>query len=227
MWAGYTAAVLLVFVAAALALIAALAIARAASHLRPGSRAPEFRVHGALGGEVREFNLPEALASGPVVLAFYPKSFTKGCTTEMRAFAARIDEFEAAGATVVGVSGDDLETQRRFSASECAGKVLIVSDPGFIAKRYRVAMAPGASNRTSYAIAPDGTIAETFTSLFEPLKHVDVMLRAVQSPAYARRTSAAEPDSAGSGNGTARAGNGVAAGAGASARDGSAVGAQR
>ena len=174
------------FAAAAVVLVAALAFSRLTSHLPPGRRAPEFRVHGALGGAVREFSLREALAAGPVVLCFFPKSFTKGCTIEMRAFAERIGEFEAAGATVLGVSGDDLETQRRFSATECAGKVMIASDPGFIAKRYRVALAGGASNRTSYVIAPDGTIAESFSSMFEPRKHVDATLKAVRSLASAR-----------------------------------------
>jgi peroxiredoxin len=160
---------------------AALVRHRLTSHLARGRKAPDFSAHGALDGTVHDFSLREALRHGPVVLYFYPKSFTSGCTVEAHAFAERIPEFEAAGATVVGISGDSIETQQRFSRTECGGKFVVLSDPGFIAKRYGVTLAPGVPNRTSYVIARDGTIADAFTSMFEPLKHVEAALKSVNA----------------------------------------------
>ncbi len=190
----------MVFALAALALaaVAGFFVRRMNSHLERGRKAPDFSAYGALGGDVHSFSLREALTGGPVVLCFYPKSFTSGCTIEMRAFASRIDDFAAAGATIVGVSRDSVETQRRFSDAECGGRLLLLSDPGFIAKRYGVALAPGMSNRTSYVIAPDGKITESFSSMFEPLKHVETTLAAVQRlEAEQRPIAGAAPAEAG------------------------------
>ena len=80
-----------------------------------GAQAPAFVTKGALAGKDFTFNLRAALAKGPVVLYFYPKAFTQGCTLEAHAFAEAMPEFRAAGAQVVGLSADDLPTLRRFS----------------------------------------------------------------------------------------------------------------
>ena len=155
---------------------------RATSHLAKGKRAPDFVAEAALGGEVQSFRLKDALVKGPVVLYFYPKSFTSGCTVEAHAFSAAVPEFAGLGATVVGISGDDIETQKKFSTQECQSAFLVASDPGLaIGKQYDVALAPGVPNRTSYVIAPDGTIAEAFTSMFQPQEHVQKTLAAVRA----------------------------------------------
>ena len=78
--------------------------------LKPGDAAPDFTVDAALGGKEFTFSLTEALKKGPVVLYFYPKSFTSVCTAE----AHEIENFAAAGASVIGLSGDKIEVQRLF-----------------------------------------------------------------------------------------------------------------
>lgn len=169
----------LVSIAAALAVIA-LGTLPAAAELKDGSAAPLFDAQAALGGDVRTFDLKAALAKGPVVLYFFPKSFTSGCTTEAHAFSDHIAAFKKFGATVIGVSGDDIATQKKFSTQECRSNFLVASDPGVkIAKSYDAVILNIYANRTSYVIAPDGKIAYVYTSL-DPDKHVANTLAALR-----------------------------------------------
>jgi peroxiredoxin Q/BCP len=105
------------FAAAALA-IAGL-VSTASAELPSGEKAPTFNTRAALAGKEFGFSLSTALAKGPVVLYFYPKAFTQGCTLEANAFAEAIPQFKAAGASVIGMSNDDIETLKRFSREEC------------------------------------------------------------------------------------------------------------
>ena len=163
------------------ALVALGGARRAAAHLERGASAPQFTLQAARGGDVETVDLKAALAKGPVVLYFFPKSFTSGCTVEAHLFSAHVAEYAKLGARVIGVSGDDLETQKRFSVEECRSAFLVASDPGLrVAKEYDAALAPGYANRTSYVIARDGTIAYAYTNL-DPAKHVDNTLRALRS----------------------------------------------
>jgi peroxiredoxin Q/BCP len=164
-------------VAAAGALL--LAAAPAGAALRPGVGAPDFSAPAARGGEVEDFQLKAALAKGPVVLYFFPKAFTSGCTIEAHAFSDHIADFRRYGATVIGVSSDDIETQKRFSTQECRSNFLVASDPNLaIAHAYDAVLMGAMANRTSYVIAPDGKVIESFTDL-APLGHIDNALNAL------------------------------------------------
>ena len=115
------------------------------------------------------FRLSEALKKGPVVVYFYPKSFTSVCTEEAHLFAEAMPEFEKLGSSVIGISGDTIETQREFSQTECRDKFPVAADPnGKIVKAYDVlALEDGRSiyaSRTSYVITPDGRIASVLTA---------------------------------------------------------------
>lgn len=154
---------------------------RAQAQLAHGVVAPAFVLQAAKGGDVETVDLKTELAKGPVVLYFFPKSFTSGCTTEAHLFSEHQAEYKHLGATVIGVSGDDIETQKKFSTQECRSAFRVASDPGLkIAKEYDAALAPGFANRTSYVIARNGTIAYAYTSL-DPSKHVENTLRAVRA----------------------------------------------
>src|ERR1700736_2697808 len=138
----------------------------ASAPLEPGASAPPFTLQAAQGGDVSTVDLKAALAKGPVVLYFFPKSFTTGCTTEAHLFSEHIGDFKKLGAQVIGVSGDDIETQKKFSTEECRSAFLVASDPGLkVAKQYDAVLTSSYANRTSYVIAPDGTIAYAYTSL--------------------------------------------------------------
>lgn len=152
------------------------------AQLAPGEKAPMFQAPAALSGQPFEFDLQTALDRGPVVVYFYPKAFTSGCTIEAQLFAQASDDFKAVNATVVGVSGDNIETLKKFSEGPCGGKFAVAADPkGQIIKAYDAGLAiiPGMADRISYAIAPDGTILETYESM-SPDKHVSQTLEAVR-----------------------------------------------
>ncbi|MBX2804849.1 MAG: peroxiredoxin, partial [Hyphomicrobiales bacterium] len=96
-------------------LLASLSPSIAFAELTPGTNAPAFSAQAAQGGAEITFSLSEALKNGPVVVYFYPKSFTSVCTEEAHLFAEAMSEFETLGSSVIGVSTDTIETQRAFS----------------------------------------------------------------------------------------------------------------
>ncbi|MGQ0444172.1 MAG: peroxiredoxin, partial [Beijerinckiaceae bacterium] len=153
--------------------------------LKPGDAAPDFTVDAALGGKELKFSLAEALKKGPVVLYFYPKSFTSACTVEAHDFAENIENFAAAGASVIGISGDNIEVQRDFSSKECRDKFPVGADPGFsVIKAYDAAFnvpLAGAlfANRISYVISPEGMILYAYSDSGAE-KHIENTLAAVR-----------------------------------------------
>lgn len=172
---------------AAATLFAALALPSSApAELPQGARAPMFTTQGALAGKSFAFNLRRALAKGPVVLYFYPKSYTQGCTLEANAFAEAMGDFTAAGATVIGLSADTLETQQKFSTEHCRDKFAVGVATPAIVKAYDVAMKgqdgkpTGMTNRTSYVIAKDGTIKLVYSNR-DYRDHVRLTLETVRS----------------------------------------------
>lgn len=168
----------------ALLLAALLSIAAPAAHaaLPVGAAAPEFSAQASQGGNTFTFELAQALRQGPVVLYFYPAAFTQGCTIEARNFAEAIDQYRALGATVIGVSGDDIETLRKFSVSECRGKFPVAADAdGAIMKAYDAVhdKRPEYAQRISYVISPQGRIVYEFTDM-SPDRHVANTLQALR-----------------------------------------------
>ncbi len=160
----------------------------AAAALKPGDTAPVFTTPAALAGKVFEFDLADALRHGPVVLYFFPKAFTRGCTIEANAFAEASPQFAALGARVVGISHDDIDTQKRFSSEACRDKFAVGSDPrAQTIKAYDAAsLLPGVASRISYVIGQDGKVAFAHQGS-DPLKHVDEALKAVQRLVAAKR----------------------------------------
>ena len=166
-----------------LALAAALALAAGPAHaaLERGAAAPQVATVGALGGKSFSFDLRRALRDGPVVLYFYPKAFTQGCTLEAHAFAEAMPEFRAAGAQVIGLSADDLPTLRRFSTEECRDAFPVAHATARTIAAYDVAFGEtGLANRTSYVIARDGRIVMVHSDL-DYREHVARTLAAVRA----------------------------------------------
>jgi peroxiredoxin len=155
------------------------------SELAVGTIAPAISTQSARGGRDLTFTLSEALKRGPVVVYFYPKSFTTVCTEEANLFADAMSEFETLGSSVIGVSTDTIETQREFSRLECRDKFPVAADPkGRVAKAYDVLVGRegGAvfANRTSYVITPDGKIASVLTA-GDAGSHIQSALRSVKA----------------------------------------------
>ncbi len=97
-------------------LMAGIMVVPAFAALKHGDKAPEFAAKASLAGKAFDFSLKTALAKGPVVVYFYPSAFTGGCNIEAHTFAENIDKFEAAGASVIGVSQDSITRLNAFSA---------------------------------------------------------------------------------------------------------------
>ena len=167
--------------AVSLALFATAAMAA----LKLGDAAPDFTVQAAQGGKTFSFSLAEALKKGPVVLYFYPKSFTSICTVEAHEFAENMENFTAAGASVIGISADDITTQREFSAKECRDKFPVGADPDLsVIKAYDTAFSvplAGAffAKRISYVISPEGKIIHAYADTGAE-KHIENALTAVR-----------------------------------------------
>jgi peroxiredoxin Q/BCP len=174
----------------ATALILAAAAFAAQAALKPGDAAPQFSADAALGGQTFRFQLADALAKGPVVLYFYPKAFTSGCTYEANQFAEASERFAKHGATVIGVSNDDIETLKRFSVEACRSKFAVAADAkAQVIRAYdaQIATRPDMADRISYVIGRDGRIAYAFRD-GNPDGHVANTLKVVeQLAAQARR----------------------------------------
>jgi thioredoxin-dependent peroxiredoxin len=109
--------------------------------LRVGDTAPDFTATASLGGKDFTFHLYQALNRGPVVIYFYPSAYTQGCDLEAHTFAENRDKFTSAGASIIGVSGDNLDRLNQFASDPnfCAGKFPIAADENLkIAKRYHL-----------------------------------------------------------------------------------------
>lgn len=167
----------------AAALSLGLSTSTATAALEVGEAAPDFTIQAAVDGKTMDFSLAKALETGPVVLYFFPASFTEGCTIEAHLFSEAIKDFKTLGATVIGVSRDDIDTQKRFSVAACRGQFAVGADPDHkVMKAYDTLMTlmPTYSNRTSYVIGSDRRIAYEYTSL-SPKQHVEKTLAAVRA----------------------------------------------
>lgn len=169
--------------------------------LSKGFVAPRFAAKASLAGHEFDFSLKKALAKGPVVLYFYPAAYTGGCDLEAHTFAEFKDQFTAAGATIIGVSADNIQRLNSFSSDPhyCAGKFPVASDPGGkIAATYGLKLTPprpGAKDvrgeavdhgfipRTTFVINKNGQIAAVFSSKTDhisPDEHVKKALAMVK-----------------------------------------------
>ncbi|MEO6248032.1 MAG: peroxiredoxin [Sphingomicrobium sp.] len=165
-----------------LALILATAIAAPASAaLNVGAKAPDFETTGALAGKPFHLHLADQLKKGPVVLYFFPKAFTGGCTAEAHAFSEATAQFKKAHAQVIGMSADDLPTLQKFSVEECRNAFPVATASRATIKAYDVKLPiVSMTNRTSYVIARDGRIAVVHNEMSWK-DHVAKSLAAVQA----------------------------------------------
>ena len=169
--------------------------------LKVGDKAPDFSAPGSLAGKEFSFSLQEALKKGPVVVYFFPSAYTKGCDLEAHTFSQEKDKFDAAGASIIGVSADSIARLNRFSADPdfCAGKFPVASDADKkIAASYNLAtnaVKPGQMDvkgdaidhdfieRETFVIGKDHKIIATFSSKddnLSPDAHVEKSLAIVQ-----------------------------------------------
>jgi peroxiredoxin Q/BCP len=142
--------------------------------LAPGVRAPEFALEDQNGKRVR---LADFRGSRNVVLYFYPKDDTPGCTRESCAFRDQYTDFQDAGAEVLGVSGDSPESHRAFAAKHRLPFTLLADVDGAVRAAFGVPATLGLlPGRVTYVIDKEGVIRHAFNSQFNPAKHVEEAL---------------------------------------------------
>jgi len=147
--------------------------------IAPGTPAPDITLPGADG--------PVSLADFRgrwVVLYFYPADDTPGCTAEACSFRDSYEDFTDAGAVVIGVSGDSVESHERFAAKHDLPFTLLADTDGTARKAYGVGKTLGLfDGRVTYVIDPDGTVVETFNSQFRAKEHHKRALAAITGAA--------------------------------------------
>jgi len=163
-------------------LVAAILTVPVQAALPVGTKAPDFTTTGAVGGKEFKLHLAQQLKKGPVVLYFFPKAFTSGCTAEAHAFSESIADFKKAGAQVIGMSADNLATLKDFSVKECRSAFPVATATAEIQKEFDVAWAahPGITTRTSYVIGKNGKVVMVHDDL-DFSEHVAKTLAAVKS----------------------------------------------
>jgi peroxiredoxin Q/BCP len=133
-----------------------LAMLLGAAPLKVGDKAPDFTLPDTDGNPV---TLSRLLEKGPVILAFYPKAFTPGCTQQNQNFRDHFGEVSAKGAQVVGVSVDDVETQKKFKAQYQLPFPLLSDHGGKVAEQYTGKMpVVGLAKRSNVVIGEDGKV---------------------------------------------------------------------
>jgi peroxiredoxin Q/BCP len=145
--------------------------------VRVGDRAPDFSLPDANG---RLVGLAEFRGKQPVVLYFYPKDDTPGCTKEACSFRDQYEDFAAAGAAVIGVSSDSSESHQRFAAKYKLPFTLLSDRDGQVRKRYGIPTTLGLlPGRVTFVIDRDGVVRRVFNSQLQATRHVGEALAAL------------------------------------------------
>jgi peroxiredoxin Q/BCP len=127
-----------------------------------GQRAPQFALQWATKDTIAPVGEPFRLADNlgkVVVLAFYPRDFTRGCTAQFQEFAKRRDELFGPDVVVVGISADSLHSHQRFARSLDLPFMLLSDPDQAVSRKYGSAGDAGLNRRTVYVLSPDGKVA--------------------------------------------------------------------
>jgi thioredoxin-dependent peroxiredoxin len=184
-------------------LLASAIATSAFAALPTGTTAPDFQAEAALAGKTFNYRLQDALKKGIAVVYFYPSAYTGGCNIQAHSFSENSDKFAAAGASIIGVSLDNIARLKEFSADPeyCAGKIAVAADAdGKIAQSYELnvkeavagikdsrgsAIDHGFAERTTFIVAQNGKIVATIGGL-TPAENVAKTLEAVQKLAVSK-----------------------------------------
>lgn len=146
--------------------------------MKQGDNVPDFT---ALDQTGQKRSLYSMLESGPVVLFFYPKAMTSGCTVESCHFRDLASDFAAVGAQIVGISADSVERQATFDSKHSLGYPLLSDPDKAIARQFGVKrLGPIFNKRSTFVIGPDHTIVAEISSETNMDVHADQALAAVK-----------------------------------------------
>ena len=147
-----------------------------------GSLAPNFTLPSQSGKVV---SLRDFLGKKPVILYFYPKDDTPGCTKEACAFRERYEDFRELHAEVIGISSDSVELHRSFAAEHELPFTLLSDEGGKVRKHYGASSTFGLfPGRVTYVLDEEGVVRHIFSSQLGVEKHVEEALEALRSMSY-------------------------------------------
>ena len=146
--------------------------------IKAGDKAPDFALADRTGKTVR---LSDFRGQKPVVLYFYPKDDTPGCTKEACSFRDQYQDFQDAGAEVIGVSSDSESAHAKFTEKYRLPFTLLADAGGKVRKAYGVPATLGLlPGRVTYVIDRDGTVRHVFNSQLQATQHVAEALQALR-----------------------------------------------
>jgi peroxiredoxin Q/BCP len=156
-----------------------MGIRRTKDKVKVGSVAPDFTLPSQAGEMV---SLKDFSGRKPVVLFFYPKDDSPGCTKEVCAFRDNFEEFSKLDAQVIGISSDSVESHRRFAAKHDLSFPLLSDEGGNIRRLYGVPKTFGLfPGRVTYVIDKEGVVRHVFSSQLSVQRHVQEALAALRS----------------------------------------------
>jgi peroxiredoxin Q/BCP len=146
--------------------------------VKVGDKAPDFTLPSQMGDNV---TLSEYQGKKNVVLYFYPKDETRGCTREACEFRDRYDVFTGLGAEVLGVSSDTLESHKSFATHHGLPFLLLSDVDGKVRKLYGVPATMGIiPGRVTFIIDKEGVVRHVFSSQFKPEQHIEEALKVLK-----------------------------------------------
>ena len=148
--------------------------------MKEGDKVPTFKLPDQDGKEV---DMAEKIGKQPLVIYFYPKDFTSGCTMEAHAFREMYEAFQKEGAEVFGISSDSVESHKKFEV-EHELPFRLLSDKDNKVREMFGAFGIGHSvGRVTYVIDKKGVIRMVFSSQIQPKKHVEQSIAKVREMA--------------------------------------------
>ncbi len=155
---------------------------RTRDRVAAGSLAPNFTLPSQSGKMV---SLRDFLGKKPVILFFYPKDDTPGCTKEACAFRERHEDFRELHAEVIGISSDSVESHRSFAAEHELPFTLLSDEGGKVRKLYGASSTFGlVPGRVTYVLDEEGVVRHIFSSQLGVEKHIEEALEALRSMSY-------------------------------------------
>lgn len=149
------------------------------SRVKVGEKAPDFTLPNQGGKMV---SLHDFEGKQNVVLYFYPKDFTMGCTTETISFGENYDDLRSLGAEVIGVSSDSVESHRGFAEKCKVGFVMVSDEGGKVRESYGVSSSFGlVPGRVTFLIDKQGVVRHVFSSQLNPKRHVSEAMEALKA----------------------------------------------
>lgn len=145
--------------------------------IKNGETVPDFSLQ---DQDNHTFRLSDALAKGPVVVYFYPKDDTPGCTKEACTFRDSFSAFTDAGATVVGISSDDVKSHKKFALKHNLPFTLLADEKNEVRKLFGVPKTMMLPGRVTYVLDRKGTVVHQFNSMSQATQHVEESLAAIK-----------------------------------------------